>query len=102
MYSFLVHNLGQSSEEIKMSLSCVEQIITRIKAATIESPIAVFRSPAIEEGRLDAIFASPVVSQERIKSDQANLIGIYNSGSDVPDMEGLRGHLNIQLSIPAV
>jgi hypothetical protein len=56
-----------------MSEATVDLIMRRIKAATKESPIAVFR---MSNGELDAVFASTIHTMNRMRQT-TNLVGIY-------------------------
>jgi len=60
-----------------MSISTVKVIIDRIKAATSQSPIAVFKTP---DGFLDASFASTVECQRLLQmpAEDTGLIGVYD------------------------
>jgi hypothetical protein len=53
-------------------------VMGRIKAAPTKSPIAVFLSE--KPGCVDAMFASTIVSQQRIKSG-VGLIGVFDKKS---------------------
>lgn len=57
-----------------MTISSVDVIMGRIHTAMYDSPIAVFKS----KGKLDAVFAATAKTQNRIKSGDVNLIGVYN------------------------
>ena len=59
-----------------MTILSTQLIIDRIKVATTRSPIAVFKTP---DGRLDALFASTLVTHRRIKAGDPFLIGVFNS-----------------------
>ena len=60
-----------------MSISSVEIIMGRIRSATRESPIAVFR---VANG-LNAVFANTVLCQQQLTSQ--NLIGVYDATLDL-------------------
>ena len=66
-----------------MSITTVEQAMSRIESARTSSPIAVFKSR--EEGKLETIFASTYWSQERIKSDK-NFIGVFDRNMDLAEI----------------
>jgi|TARA_R110000751_G_scaffold235094_1_gene336571 hypothetical protein len=57
--------------------------MNRIKAAPKNSPIVVFKSD--KPGCVDAMFASTVVSQQRIKSG-IDLIGVFDKKSKVKEV----------------
>ena len=65
-----------------MSIGKINHIITRIKAATPESPIAVF----IDSTRADlfnAMFASTVATKQLIDSKHPSLIGVYHNKMNI-------------------
>jgi hypothetical protein len=59
-----------------MSDSTIEIAMHRIKGATAESPIAVFRSSA--PGMVNAVFAGTVATQRMIANGDPRLIGVYD------------------------
>ena len=63
-----------------MSISTVQLIAGRIKAATEESPIAVFTTNI--PGKLNSVFASTVYGQKAIKTKRAQLVGVFTSFDD--------------------
>ena len=62
-----------------MSLAPISVIMTRIKAATPESPIAVFKPVIRDYGQLDAMFGSTVRTQERVESGDPLFVGYFHS-----------------------
>jgi len=61
-----------------MSIGTIETIIERIKAATTESRIAVYKT---RDG-LEAVFADTVDGLSRIKADR-NFVGVYHNKFDL-------------------
>lgn len=60
-----------------MTIATIITITERIKVATPRSPIAVFRVA----NQLDAIFAAPLGTLERIKTDPS-LVGVFDGTED--------------------
>ena len=58
-------------------------VMNRIKAAPESSPIAVFKSN--KSGCVDAMFASTIVSQQRIESG-VGLIGVFDKKSKAKEV----------------
>ena len=82
-----------------MSQGTIENIIIRIKAATKESPIAVFK----DGGKLNAMFAATVKTQDEIISNHTNLVGVF-TGFDVAteqETRAMREKLRKALGLPA-
>jgi hypothetical protein len=65
-----------------MTVQTVEMIKDRISIATEESPVAVFS--IYEQGfkKLDAVFASTVQTQKRIKMSCSDLVGVFHQDSE--------------------
>jgi len=61
-----------------MSIATIPAIMTRINAATIDSPIAVFKSNKSRE-KLESLFAGTVQTEYRIKKDHKNLVGVFDN-----------------------
>jgi len=59
-----------------MSLATTEIIMGRIKVATRESPISVFKAHG-EIERLDCVFGSTAATQHRIKYGSGNYVGSF-------------------------
>lgn len=68
-----------------MSIMTVDLIMERIKIATPDSPIAVFRSAII--GQLDAVFAETVETRRVIRSAEKQLVGVYHRGMELSCVE---------------
>lgn len=66
-----------------MTVSTVDTIMIRIKAATLTSPIAVFRVPLSEPGMLNAVFGQTTETIRNIKEDAENYVGIFNRHMDI-------------------
>lgn len=58
-----------------MTVMSTDLILERVKVAEKESPIAVFQD---ENGDLDAVFAATIGTQERIKNDDPDLVGVFH------------------------
>jgi hypothetical protein len=75
-----------------MSLASLTVIMGRIKTATEESPIAVFKSTVEgyrEDGMLDAVFGDAVRTTARIKSDDPDYIGSYHNDMDLKKVKSV-------------
>ncbi len=59
-----------------MSFSTLSNILLRIKYAEPGSPIAVFSCP--QPGRLNAVFANTVITQNLIRRQDPTLIGVFD------------------------
>ncbi len=81
-----------------MSLSTIQQILLRVEVATEKSPIAIFRTPAALTERLDSMFADTIYSKRYIKSNQEDLIGIFDKSTNA---DILREKLIRELRVPA-
>jgi hypothetical protein len=76
-----------------MSVDTVSNIMIRIRAAPPDSPIAVFRAPV--PGKLEAVFASTVKAQDRIRGDKRHdLIGVFDKSQDLEHVKRVL-HLSI-------
>jgi hypothetical protein len=67
-----------------MSLMSVMHTMDRIKFATTSSPIAVFRCDKV--GLVNAVFANTIQTQRMIEEKDPNLIGVYHSSMDIPEI----------------
>lgn len=63
-----------------MSLCTLKTTMARIKSAVPSSAIAVFRCNDAE--KLDVVFAATVLTQDKIKAGDPNLIGVYDGTMD--------------------
>ena len=73
-----------------MSIQAINQIIDRVKTATRDSQLAIFRVRKMP-GYLDCMFASTVKTQDMIAhADQTGYIGSYDNSFN---LEALRSHL---------
>ena len=70
-----------------MSHASLEHTLIRIKGATPESQIAVFKTPV--PGALNAMFAVTVKTQEAIKEGHHDLIGVFDGLMDMSAVEEL-------------
>ena len=70
-----------------MSKLSIESILIRIKRAPVDSPIAVFRIDDKYSTKLDAVFESTVVSQQRIRANDPALIGVYDKTSNLLEVK---------------
>ena len=61
-----------------MSTATIPAIMIRIRAATVDSPIAVFKSNKSRE-KLESLFAGTLKTEERIEKDHKNLVGVFDS-----------------------
>ena len=68
-----------------MSIMTVDLIMEKIKIATPESPIAVFKCDII--GQLDAVFAETVETRRVIRSAEKQLVGVYHKGMELSCVE---------------
>lgn len=59
-----------------MTIATISIILDRIETAKRSSQIAVFVTPG---GRLDAMFASTFWTQDRIKSKDQTLVGVFDN-----------------------
>jgi hypothetical protein len=64
----------------------VDITMKRIEHATPESPIAVFRADV--QSMVDSVFASTVVSQQKIRSNDPKLIGVFDRNSNPAVVRG--------------
>lgn len=64
-----------------MSRMSVAHAIQRIKGAPPDSPIMVMKHD--DEGFVNAVFASTVVSQQMLKIDAGQIVGVYHGGMDM-------------------
>lgn len=72
-------------------------IISRIMAASKESPIAVFNNG---DKTFNVVFADTIESQKQIKSNAANLIGVYDRSHVVGDKkQKLIQHLRVAIGL---
>jgi len=64
-----------------MSVSSPELIVSRCKVASVDSPIAVFKT---SDNRLDAVFAATTKTRRRLIGfdGMLALVGIYHKGID--------------------
>lgn len=58
-----------------MTVSLIPVIMTKVKHAEPDSPIAIFKAA---NGRLDALFAKTVFTSKRIEDGDPDLIGVYD------------------------
>jgi hypothetical protein len=63
------------------------RIMLRIEKADIDSPMAVFKTD--KTGFVDAVFANTVFTQQRIASNDPDLIGVFGSDSNMDDARQL-------------
>ena len=61
-----------------MSVATIPAIMIRIQAATIDSPIAVFKSNK-SRGKLESLFADTIKTEARIEKDHKNLVGVFDN-----------------------
>lgn len=78
-----------------MSISTKSTVVGRIKEATRESPIAVFR--AVKLGSYDAVFAGTYTTQKLIAQKSPDLIGVYYGDKGVNDFVSAVKGENIDL-----
>lgn len=71
-----------------MSSAKLSEIMGRIKLATEDSQIAVFKSPIADE--LDAIYYSTVEAHRRIHEGKPELVGVYHHKMQRPVLVGTR------------
>jgi len=64
-----------------MTIMTIDLVMDRIKSATRYSPIAVFHS--VGEGKLDALFASTVMTEIKIRKEGKFLVGVYHQYMDL-------------------
>ena len=57
----------------------------RIKGATSQSPIAVFRCD--KDNEVNAVFAATVKTQQMIAEKDPNLIGVYDASMNLYEIE---------------
>ena len=69
-----------------MSISTVEIIQTRIRVATLDSPIAVFKLPIRQSGFLEAVFGSTVRTHQLIADDDYLFVGYFHNGMAKSDV----------------
>lgn len=75
-----------------MSAGDINQVMIKIRGATTESPIAVFNCDKV--GMLDAVFASTVMSQRRIRKNDKDLIGVYDNTMNLDEVQSqLKKHV---------
>lgn len=70
-----------------MSYANLEQTLIRIKGATPDSPIAVFKTQV--PGSLNAMFAATIKTQEMINENHPDLIGVFDGLMDIPAVKSL-------------
>lgn len=68
-----------------MSVARPDRIISRIRTANSESPIAVFRTP--QDGCLNAVPAMTMRTQALILAGDPNLVGVFDA-SHIGKIEG--------------
>ena len=68
-----------------MSISTYEFIIFRIKYASEDSPIAVFREPM--EGKLNAVFADTAMTKKWVKYKDKLFVGSFHKNMDINDVK---------------
>jgi hypothetical protein len=66
-----------------MSVSTTSVIIERIRAATMKSPIAIFKTEC--KGSYNAVFASTIFTKMKIECRDEALLGIYFGVSGIND-----------------
>ena len=75
-----------------MSHGTLQQVMVRIKGATPDSQIAVFRCD--EPENLNAVFAATVITRRMIDEGHRDLIGVYDGTMNPGDIEReLRSHV---------
>ena len=68
-----------------MSISTVDMIIGRIKLATAESPISVFRCHV--PGRLNAVFSNTVLTRKMVASGGYGYVGTFTRDDNLIDLK---------------
>jgi hypothetical protein len=77
-----------------MSDCTIEQALLRINGSDPSSPIAVFSSD--EPGKVDAVFASTIMTQKMIRRRHSGFIGVYSGAMDIDCVQReLEKHLAI-------
>lgn len=64
-----------------MTIATIDTILNRVRGAAPQSPIAIFRSDRL--GQFNAVFASTVETQNAIRRNDPNLIGVYDKNVDL-------------------
>lgn len=73
-----------------MSLMSPSALIDRIRSATPESPVAVFKHA--RRGVLDAYPANTVLTQRKIELEQFNLVGVFSAD----DVDNIKREIHFQ------
>ena len=72
--------LIDKQKDVKMNISSTTVIMGRIRVATPESAIAVFKA---KNGKLEAVFANTLETIAKINDGSAGFIGIFHKEMDL-------------------